>query len=187
MPTKTKILFARHGQSVANAAGYLAGQLDVNLASMGEKQARATGRQLVELGQVPDVIISSPLLRARHTAELIAQEVGYTSEIVVLPELIERNFGALQGQSTGVLYDSDEEDILAAGGEPLDAFAERLGRVSKLLSDMDGSILIVGHSEAYRMATALARGLAPERYQSIDRPGNAQLQEYPLIQQASLV
>jgi broad specificity phosphatase PhoE len=40
-----------------------------------------------------DIIISSPLSRAKHTAELIAKEVGYTGQIILMEELQELDFG----------------------------------------------------------------------------------------------
>ena len=46
----------------------------------GKQQARELGRRFVRKGIEPDAVISSPLLRARETADRIAAAVGLDSE-----------------------------------------------------------------------------------------------------------
>lgn len=52
------------------------------LTPAGRAQARALGRRLAEAGVMPDVVLSSPLLRARETAEEIARATGAQAEPV---------------------------------------------------------------------------------------------------------
>ena len=63
-----RILLARHGETKWNAEGRYQGQVDVPLSEVGEAQARQLGERLREVRI--DRAVSSPLLRARRTAEL---------------------------------------------------------------------------------------------------------------------
>ena len=63
-----RILLARHGETKWNAEGRYQGQVDVPLSEVGEAQARQLGERLREVRI--DRAVSSPLSRARRTAEL---------------------------------------------------------------------------------------------------------------------
>ena len=63
-----RILLARHGETRWNAEGRYQGQVDVPLSEVGEAQARQLGERLREVRI--DRAVSSPLSRARRTAEL---------------------------------------------------------------------------------------------------------------------
>ncbi len=60
--------FVRHGESVANAEGWLAGFHDADLTPRGVSQARALRADLAEIR--PERLLASDLTRARRTAEL---------------------------------------------------------------------------------------------------------------------
>lgn len=61
-------IFLRHGESTANAGGFLAGWEDVPLTPEGERQARAAGLALA--GAPIARVVTSDLRRATRTAEL---------------------------------------------------------------------------------------------------------------------
>ena len=63
-----RILLARHGETKWNAEGRYQGQVDVPLSEVGEGQARQLGERLQDV-QI-DRAVSSPLSRAKRTAEL---------------------------------------------------------------------------------------------------------------------
>jgi probable phosphoglycerate mutase len=63
-----RILLARHGETKWNAEGRYQGQVDVPLSEIGEAQARQLGERLREVHI--DRAVSSPLSRAKRTAEL---------------------------------------------------------------------------------------------------------------------
>jgi alpha-ribazole phosphatase/probable phosphoglycerate mutase len=89
----TTLLLIRHGQTEWNNQGRYTGQSDIPLNSTGREQAR---RLALELGDnPPDVIVSSDLIRARETADLIAAACGLpvTSD----PRLREIDQGAWEG------------------------------------------------------------------------------------------
>ena len=86
------MLLVRHGQSTWNAAGRWQGRADPPLTALGELQAREAARALGAF----DVLVCSPLPRARRTAELIGDELGIGP---VLPhdDLAEREVGPWTG------------------------------------------------------------------------------------------
>ena len=98
-----KLLLTRHGQTDWNVAGKIQGITDIELNETGVKQAEATREKL--LNQNIDVIISSPLKRARKTAEIIKGERNIP--LIIDNGLKERCFGKLEGK-TREEFDFDE-------------------------------------------------------------------------------
>lgn len=95
-----EIWLVRHGETEWNVEGRRQGRMDSPLTPRGVEQARAAGRELRRLlGERPDVAIeSSPLGRARVTAEIVCRELGLPeSRIVVQPLLAELHQGAWEG------------------------------------------------------------------------------------------
>lgn len=72
----TRVLVLRHGQSEWNASGRWQGQADPPLTALGFEQAAIAGRLLATECPAFDVVLSSDLQRARHTADNVARLVG---------------------------------------------------------------------------------------------------------------
>jgi broad specificity phosphatase PhoE len=89
-------IFTRHGESEGNRDGIMQGRLPSRLTDTGRTQARETGSALIS--RPPDVILSSPLTRARETAEIIAETAGVTG-VVVCEELTEIDTGIFTSMS----------------------------------------------------------------------------------------
>ena len=105
------IWIVRHGQSAGNvardaaeAAGHplidiAERDIDVPLSELGERQARALGQWFGRMppAERPSVVLSSPYVRARTTAELIVQTAGAQPESSQLADerLREKEFGIL--------------------------------------------------------------------------------------------
>ena len=70
------LILVRHGRTSANAAGLLQGRVDNELDETGVRQADEIATALSQSDQRPDRIISSPLLRARQTAQATAELAG---------------------------------------------------------------------------------------------------------------
>jgi len=88
-------VFIRHGESEANLAGVIQGRSDHRLSERGREQALRTAAALADFE--PYRIYTSPLLRARETAEIINRR--HNAALVVLPDLIEYNLGEFEGQT----------------------------------------------------------------------------------------
>ncbi len=90
-----RLYYVRHGQTVMNTQGIYSGHTDTPLTEEGRRQAKLAGQAAKNMGI--DLIICSPLSRAVETARIIASEIGYPiDKIEVNPDLIERNFGAME-------------------------------------------------------------------------------------------
>lgn len=101
----TRICLVRHGETSWNAEHRLQGHQDIPLNSVGESQAKAVAHALSSESFF--AIYSSDLVRARTTAEAIAQASGQCVQIE--PAFRERHFGAFQGLTR------DEADRLHPG------------------------------------------------------------------------
>ncbi|HPR09933.1 MAG TPA: histidine phosphatase family protein [Candidatus Saccharibacteria bacterium] len=90
------LYYCRHGLSVMNKQGLLAGSTDTPLHDEGREQARVAGQAAKQYRF--DLIVASPMKRARETAEIIARECGYPIEKIVFDKrVVERHFGDLEG------------------------------------------------------------------------------------------
>ena len=93
------LILLRHGQSEWNAKNLFTGWVDVALSSQGEAEAKRAGELLKEKNLLPDLLHTSLLTRAIHTAE-IALGACERKWIPVSRSwrLNERHYGALQGK-----------------------------------------------------------------------------------------
>ena len=88
-----KLLFTRHGQTEWNVLGKVQGRADIGLNEKGKQQAEET-RKTLENEKI-DLIICSPLLRAKQTAEIINKNRNIP--IIYDDDIIERDFGEFEG------------------------------------------------------------------------------------------
>jgi probable phosphoglycerate mutase len=133
--------YVRHGETETNAYRLVAGSLDVDLTALGREQAQAAAAMLV--GEPITHIYSSPLKRARHTAQPIAAALKLP--VTVLAEIAERNWGDLEGKPRG----SRRKGIMPNGAETTEAFIERvLSGFALIDSEMP---LVVAHSGVFRV------------------------------------
>ena len=91
-----ELLIVRHGESVANAEGRMQGQRDYALSALGERQATSLARFLKASGLSFDAAYTSPLTRARATAQLLTSALGL-EDAEIAAELSELHAGELQG------------------------------------------------------------------------------------------
>ncbi len=104
-PSLTRFGLVRHGQTQWNQEGRIQGQTDSPLTADGRMQARAWGQQLS--GTAWDRIIVSDLGRARHTAELINEQLGIA--ITVDQRLREQDWGRWVGLTLAQIKAADGE------------------------------------------------------------------------------
>lgn len=90
----TLLTLIRHGQTDWNLARRIQGSTDIPLNAKGRSDAHRAAENLS--GTVHDSVYSSPLVRAKETAEIIAAELGLPFAGVV-PDLREREFGEGEG------------------------------------------------------------------------------------------
>jgi len=97
------LLILRHGRAEDRGGGIPDGER--HLIKKGIRDIRLVSRWMVRAGTVPDLIVSSPLVRARETAETVAKETGLQGGITLWEELrpgaassaVAARFGELAG------------------------------------------------------------------------------------------
>lgn len=157
-----KIYVARHGQNKDNAAGILNGHRDEPLTEVGIGQAYELANGIKKMGLTFDHVYSSPLSRAHKTAEIVCETLGIQKP-VVLPELIERDFGIMTGKSAKDIESLCGVDIIKTNTityflspEDAETFPDLLARARRVLSDVcakhsSGSILLATHGDFGKM------------------------------------
>jgi broad specificity phosphatase PhoE len=169
----TTIFLARHGESDWNVEKRFQGHSDRPLTERGREQAHALA-DLVGTEKI-DAIYTSPLSRARETAEIVAARAGL--EAVALPELREVDTGSWSGLSR-----SDVETRFPEGfarwrsggsgwenGESYEEMAKRvIGALRKIAEDHpDDRVLVISHGGPIRAIHAAAEGLAIKDYRRL--------------------
>lgn len=110
MPDRPRrLVLWRHGRTAWNTEHRFQGQTDVPLDPLGLRQARAAAALLV--AQRPQVIVSSDLIRARDTAEVLADACGLVVDTD--PRLREINGGSWEGRLRDELLSSDADAFRA--------------------------------------------------------------------------
>lgn len=156
-----RLFLVRHGQSVWNDERRIQGQQDIPLNDDGRRQAVALGKRL--MGTQIHACFSSPLKRAKETAELILKTLGSSIPTITLSELMERNFGDWEGKSIDdlqLLSPHEFSQWLSArqipappNGESMDELVERVKRgLGRILALKGGNVLVVGHSGSIKAA-----------------------------------
>jgi broad specificity phosphatase PhoE len=178
-----KILFVRHGKSIANANATI-GEPATLLAEEGLEQARVTGEDLKN--QNVTAIICSSYIRAQQTAEIIAGVLGIPiHDIQVVEELHERRMGELEGKPklhpTEFFYQNDKE----LGFEPQNDLIARmkvaLGKVKQIAEATSGTTVLVGHATSGFYFLQVAQGKEKfEDFDPVNQMGNAEFIEVKL-------
>lgn len=145
----------RHGESLANVKRVFAvKKKDLRLSEAGVNQVSGQADLLKTIGF--GRIYTSPLLRARQTANILAQKLNCT--VVVSDSLIEMNMGVLDGKSQDVpesqsLYESVLEkwelghtNLGFPNGETLSEVEQRFGGfLDDVESKQEKCVLVIGH------------------------------------------
>jgi broad specificity phosphatase PhoE/ribonuclease HI len=146
----TTTLLLRHGQTALSVERRFAGRGDVPLTDIGRQQAAAAAARLAARGGI-DVVICSPLSRARDTAEAVA--AATRAPLEVDDDLAETDFGAWEGLTFGEAMKQwpaetsawmASTDVAPPGGESLAGAARRaLAALDRLLRDHAGQTAVV--------------------------------------------
>lgn len=92
--TETTLGLFRHGQTDWNIDLRLQGTADIPMNAVGIQQVERAAEKIAQ--EHWDLVLSSPLGRARHSAELIAKRLGI-AEVAIEEQLMERAFGIGEG------------------------------------------------------------------------------------------
>jgi probable phosphoglycerate mutase len=164
MVTRGRILVVRHGETEWSKLGRHTGRSDIPLTPDGERRAAALAARLSDWR--PALALTSPLVRARRTAEL----AGFEAEVE--PGLLEWDYGDFEGRTTdevrAALGDRDWTVWTATQGlgESVEEVGERaalvLDRVRPYV-DRGDDVVLVAHAHLLRILTAVWLGLPARR------------------------
>jgi probable phosphoglycerate mutase len=165
-----KLVLLRHGETEWSKTGRHTGLTDIPLTAHGEELARAAG-ELVR-GYDFRLVLSSPLQRARRTAELAGLDAA------IDPLLVEWDYGGYEGRTTkdiraelGYNWNAFTHGVIRGEtpGETVEEVAARASRVlTRVLPAMvDGDVALVAHGHYLRILTAVFLRQAPRFAASI--------------------
>ncbi len=112
------IYFLRHGQTDYNAARRIQGILDIPINALGRSQAQRNGGVLAELISDPSRFdfVSSPLLRARQTMEIVREAMGLAPDAYRTDARLEEiRFGDWAGMTMAQVAERDPENYARLG------------------------------------------------------------------------
>ena len=158
-----RLLMLRHAQSTWNAQGRWQGHADPPLSAEGKQTAKAVASQYLDISR----IISSPLLRAKETAEIIAAS-NNLGTIATHPGLAERDLGEWEGLTRNEVEEGWPEYLQEykwpESAETTEAFQKRVlaainglaerieaekikaEKIEVNMQDLPGEALIVAHA-----------------------------------------
>ncbi len=160
---RKEIVFVRHAESQANVDGIWNGQTDGPLSDHGVDTLDALGRRLSDWEF--DAVISSPLQRARLTAE------SFSEEVVIDDRFMEINMGEWEGKHFTEVQEQHGDELKAAledrsipfggTGESLDQATKRaLGAVDELFAKMGDNERVAVVTHGGFMQSVLHRHMA---------------------------
>jgi len=159
-------VFLRHGESVGNAQSRWQGQSDYELTEKGRAQARALAARWKSEKLKFDLILASPLVRAKETAELIASALSVPVEYDSI--LLERHIGEIEGMTAEEVRKRPQPpyvtpyDPIGGEGEGDWALFLRAGQaLHGLLRRPAGTYLIVSHGGLLNKLMHAIIGIAP--------------------------
>jgi 2,3-bisphosphoglycerate-dependent phosphoglycerate mutase len=177
------LALVRHGQSEWNQQKRFTGWRDPDLTAVGVQEAQDAGRKLLTLGLDIERAFCSALLRARHTLDLILNELDRPNiPIVADPALNERDYGELSGMSKAEARErwGEEQvrlwrrsyDIAPPGGESL---RDTVARVSPFFNStiLPGVIegkptIVAAHGNSLRALSMALEKLTPDEVASLE-------------------
>lgn len=167
------IYFIRHGQSEANQKNIFA-KKDAILTPRGIQQVKLVVAKIKGNNIKFDKIFSSDLLRAKQTAELVADGISFDkNEIIFDRRIREYNVGSMANKlETNV--DSHQLTHAKGAENPVD-FMARINYFLQEIAKIDKDILVVSHAGVYRMIKVIREGLDPNIFYDLEAPKNAEI------------
>lgn len=181
-----KLYVIRHGQTDWNVAGKCQGRTDIELNKTGIEQAKKSREQIKNYNI--DLIISSPLKRAKKTAEIINEVTK--CDIICNEAIIERNCGDIEG-TTEEEWDAiigDNVDVinnynLNWNKQNIEPIKDICKRVWNLLDEVqekykDKNVLLVTHGGTCRAINAYFNGIGEDGIIKSAKIKNCEIKEY---------
>lgn len=161
-------IFLRHGESTGNAERRHQGQADFPLTEKGILQIQALAEQWVSQGLVFDRAVASPLSRAKESAEILAERLGF--ELEYDPIWMERDNGQLAGllhEQALQLHPPPDfiplyEPIASTGESQWELYLRAGTALNQLLKLDPGHYLVISHGGLLNMVMHAVIGQIPQ-------------------------
>ena len=162
------IILIRHGESKHHIDKSV-GDMNTSLSEKGIQNSIQTGKYLSTLIKLSDyAFYSSPYLRAKQSAEIIAKEIGYTNTINYPDDIREISFGIGEGKSEEWAnsnlspYNSSDRmnHRIFPEAETRHEFATRIYRGLTKIMDESNNSIIISHGFAISMLSACFQNIA---------------------------
>ena len=175
-----KIYMARHGQTQWNADNRICGRTDLPLTETGLMQAQKLADNAADKNI--EIIVVSPMIRARQTAQAVADR--YNIPMVIDKRLIEQDFGIYEGEDRGhpgFLAGKRKFCFRHPGGESMMQVAQRVyNRLDDIRKNYAGkNVMVVCHTGVCRVARTYFEDIENEVFSTYS-PDNASLTEYEI-------
>ena len=148
MAVDPRVWLVRHAETEWSTAGRHTGRTDIPLTDAGRERARDLPARLS--GTEFATVLSSPLSRARATAEL----AGLGARAQLRDDLLEWDYGDYEGLTTAQIRESDPDWYLwrdgAPGGESPEQVQERVDRLIAEVIRIDAPVVLFAHGHALR-------------------------------------
>jgi probable phosphoglycerate mutase len=153
------VVAIRHGETAWSLSGQHTGTTDIPLTADGEQAALALAPLLSDLSF--DLVLTSPLQRARLTCEL----AGLGERLVIEPDLREWDYGAYEGLTPAEIHAEAPGWLVfrdgCPGGESPQQVGERVDRVIARARQQSGPVALFAHGHVLRVLVARWIELAP--------------------------
>ena len=156
-----EVILLRHGQTEWSRDGRHTGLSDIELTDIGVAQSRDAGLLVKELlgGQPPARVLTSPLSRARRTAELAGLDAETDDR------LVEWDYGGYEGLTTPQIREIAQphwtvfKDGVVPGQTPGETISQVATRLQAVVDDIrpslaDGDVVLIAHGHALRVLAA---------------------------------
>ena len=157
---RSLLTIVRHGQTSANVDGVWHGSTNTPLTDHGHRQAAAVAAHIEANHREITHVYASPLDRAHHTAQAIAEPLGLTP--VLDTELVEYDLGEWEGLPFRTLFEEkklfenmrDDPHYNPYGGESPKQVGDRLAGALRRISDRHPGdrVVVVSHGAALSIA-----------------------------------
>ena len=157
--------FVRHGETVWNVENKICGATDSPLTEKGHQQAIETGKKILEEGIHADLILYSPLSRAKDTARHISEITGIPMQEE--PRLFEQAYGKYESTPrNGEEFFEAKKQFLNRyeGGESMLHVAQRIYNLIDDLKKDDRDFILVAHNGIARVVESYFREMTNDEY-----------------------
>ncbi len=157
------LYIVRHGQSLWNAENRFTGWKDIDINENGISEAKKVGEIIKKSNIHIDYIYTSDLIRTKHTANVINENMNNQVDVMTHSELLnERDYGVFSGLNKNDVKEKEGHKFLHTlrrsydykpeNGESLDDVVQRVNAFVEhhLINKEDKNILLVAHGNSLR-------------------------------------